>query len=264
MLVECSLSSALVEKYTFWQSEDDSIIGYEKSKQLPEDDEEGEQTSERESDDVACTRLKITLPKGSDFDKSEFCNSAAEALIQRIPVLGMDQEEERFDPNRPVLTLLNVLCTTPSSLLKRVGMLLSRLDNLSKILVWNTSKVQSAHLLELCSAETRSGLSFTLLNCKAFVAAVISLATLAKDKSLTGKLGKEKPPVAENFDFGADYIIIENPKKVMVSAKSFGAAYSRPEEVSVASPKLAWLSPNFSHTMFPLTGKHFQWGSQGA
>ena len=115
--------------YTFWQNEDDSIIGYEKSKHLSEDDEEGEQTSERESDDVACSRLKITLAKGSDFDKCEFCNSAAEALIQRIPVLGMDHEKERFDPNRPVLTLLNVLCLTPSSLLKRVGMLLSRLDN---------------------------------------------------------------------------------------------------------------------------------------
>ena len=42
------------------------------------------------------------------------------------------------------------------------------------------------------------------------------------------------------------YTIIENPKKVMVSAKFFGAAYSRPEEVSVASPKLAWLSLSFS------------------
>ena len=79
-------------------------------------------------------------------------------------------------------------------------------------------------LLELCSAETRSCLSHTLLNCKAFVAAVTRLATLAKDKSLTVKLGKEKHPVVENFDLGADYTIIENPKKVMVSAKFFGAA----------------------------------------
>ena len=46
MLVGFSLFSALVEKYTFWQNEDDSIIGYEKSKQLSEDDEEGEQTEE--------------------------------------------------------------------------------------------------------------------------------------------------------------------------------------------------------------------------
>ena len=89
-------------------------------------------------------------------------------------------------------------------------------------------------LLELCSAETRSRLSHTLLNYKAFVAAVTSLATLAKDKSLTVKLGKEKPPVVENFDFGADSTIIGNPKNVMVSAKFFGAAYSRPEEVSAA------------------------------
>ncbi len=87
-------------------------------------------------------------------------------------------------------------------------------------------------LLQLCSPDERGRLSLTLLNRKAFVGAVTSLATLPKDKTLTVKLGKEKPPVIENFDFGADYTIIENPKKTMVSAKFFGAAYSRPQDVS--------------------------------
>jgi hypothetical protein len=97
------------------------------------------------TEEVSSTRLKILLSKSTDFDKSGFCNSAAEALVQRIPVLGVEHEIERLDPNRPHHTLLNVLTAPPSSLLKRVGMLLARLDNLAHVLVWSTSKVQSAH-----------------------------------------------------------------------------------------------------------------------
>jgi hypothetical protein len=90
-------------------------------------------------------------------------------------------------------------------------------------------------ILQMCSAsEQSSRLPLLLLNRKAFVAAVMTLSTLPKDKTLTVKLGKEKPPLIENFDFGADYTILENPKKTMLSAKFFGAAYSRPEEVSSA------------------------------
>lgn len=88
-------------------------------------------------------------------------------------------------------------------------------------------------LLQLCGSEAHDRLSLSLLNRKAFVAAVTSLATLPKDKTLSVKLGTEKPPIIENFDFGADYTILENPKKTMVSAKFFGAAYSRPEDVSI-------------------------------
>jgi hypothetical protein len=90
-------------------------------------------------------------------------------------------------------------------------------------------------LLQLCYAElgNNAKLPLTLLNRKAFVAAVVALATLPADKTLTVKLGTEKPPIIENFDFGADYTIIENPKKTMTSAKFFGAAYSRPEDVSL-------------------------------
>lgn len=90
-------------------------------------------------------------------------------------------------------------------------------------------------LLEMCGAETRGKLTLTLLNRKAFVAAVTTLGTLPKDKTLTVKLGREKPATVENFDFGADNTIIENPKKTMVSAKFFGAAYTRPEDVSLLS-----------------------------
>lgn len=461
--------AALVERYVFWQNEDDSILGYEKAIKESIDDSDDGDVPEPVGEDVPGTRLKISLTK-DNFDKTGFCNSAAEALIQRIPVLGVDQEIERNDSNRRVMTLLNILSAPPSSLLKRIGMLLSRLDNLAHVLVWSTETVKSAHspctidyielprvnlsfkakatesvdgkvenrlysndydglyiatsteareladrllgaishfivlqnadkdlfvllpscalprrlhidgsrlsvqvildrrnkewinnigevrsylypvhnsrsflvtpslasslylmlmyfitgsypdvfkmvescvseelspeeqqifnqleflgndfhpdahacrlklsvvtvglgaestmrcpwsiaeemeaytkkhghvssacrlttdeemlLLQLCSPENQSRLSLALHNRKAFVSAVTSLSTLPKDKTLTVRLGKEKPPVIENFDFGADYTIMENPKKTTTSAKLFGAAYSRPEEVS--------------------------------
>ena len=464
------IPSALVEKYAFWQSEDDNITGYEKYAVADEDDEEDEgEVPALADDDTPSTRLKIQLAK-RNYDQTGFCNSSAEALVQRIPVIGKDQERATIDKARPVLTLLNVLTAPPSSLLKRVGMLLSRLDNLAHVLVWSKSELKSAHdpatidlielprinlsfkakenksvdgkvrlysndydglyiststeareiserllgtishfivlqnedkdlfvlipscalprrlhmdgshlsvqvildrrntewinnigevrsylypihnsrsflvtpslasslylllmyfitgaypdvfkmvescvseelnpeeqqifnqleflgndchpdahacrlklsvvtvglgaestmkcpwsiteemdayvkkhahvsascrltteeemlLLQLCTPGTQGRLSLTLLNRKAFVAAVTTLSTLPKDKTLTIKLGKEKPPTIENFDFGADYTIIENPKKQMVSAKFFGAAYARPEDENIA------------------------------
>jgi hypothetical protein len=97
-------------------------------------------------------------------------------------------------------------------------------------------------LLQLCSPEGRERLPLTLVNRQAFVSAVTTLATLPQDKTLTVQLGKEKPPLIENFDFGADYTIIENPKKTMTSAKFFGAAYSRPENVSCTCYHLVFCS----------------------
>lgn len=136
------LPSSIIDKYVFWQSDDDSIVGYEKP---ATDDEDVDPAEKQDPKDIPSTRLKIALTKGSDFDKSGFCNSDAEALVQRIPVLGIAHESERVDKNRAVHTLLNVLSAPPSSLLKRVGMLLSRLDNLSHVLVWSTADVKSAH-----------------------------------------------------------------------------------------------------------------------
>lgn len=464
--------AALADKYVFWQGEDDNIIGYEKEKAADEE-EDGElaEVPELEGDDAPRTRLKISLVKDG-YDKSGFCNSSAEALIQRIPTLGTDHETERIDTNRKTMTLLNVLSAPPTSLLKRVGMLLARLDNLAHVLVWSIADVKSAHdacsvdfielprvnlsfkakvvidingkqehrlysndydglyiatsteareiaerllgtvshfivlqngdndlfvlvpscalprrlhidssrlsvqvildrrnsewlsnigevrsylypvhnsrsflvtpslasslylmlmyfitgsypdvykmvescvseeltaeeqqifnqleflgndyhpdahacrlklsvvtvglgaestmkcpwsiseemeeytkkhghvssacrlttdeemlLLQMCSAEQQNQLSLLLLNRQAFVSAVTTLVHLPKDKTLTVKLGKEKPPVVENFDFGADNTILENHKKTMTSAKLFGAAYSRPEDENVA------------------------------
>ena len=138
------LPSALVDKYVFWQSENDDIIGYEKVKPKNEDEEE-ENDPLKNDGDLSSTRLKITLSKDPGLDTTGFCNTEAEAMVQRIPVLNSDPLTEEIDPNRSALTLLNVVSAPPSSLLKRVGMMLSRLDNLAHVLVWSTSKVQSAH-----------------------------------------------------------------------------------------------------------------------
>jgi hypothetical protein len=88
-------------------------------------------------------------------------------------------------------------------------------------------------LLQLCTPTARDRLSLTLLNRKAYVTAVTSLSKLPPDKSLTVKLGTEQIPSFENFDLVIDNTIIDNPKKTMISSKLFGAAYSRPEEVSL-------------------------------
>ena len=474
--LEGLIPTALVEEYVFWQNEDDDIVGYEKENTGNDGDDNDDNdivdsSTSPQDDDIPCTRLRIKLAKES-FDKTGFCNSTAEALVQRVPVIGTDQEDERIDLNRSTHVLLNILTAPPSSLLKRIGMLLARLDNLAHVLVWSVQAVKTAHsaasidlielprinlcfkakeiqlidgtkerrlysndydglfiatstearemaerllgtishfivlqnadkdlfvlipscalprrlhvdgshlsvqvildrrnrewignigevrsylypihnsrsflvtpslasslylmlmyfitgsyadvfkmvescvseelspeeqqifnqleflgndfhpdahacrlklsvvtvglgadstmrcpwsiteemeeyvkkhgyvssacrltteeemlLLQLCSPNAQGRLSLILLNRKAFVGAVRSLGTLAQDKTLSVKLGKEKPPVVENFDFGADYTIIENPKKTMVSAKLFGAAYSRPEDDDVA------------------------------
>jgi hypothetical protein len=91
-------------------------------------------------------------------------------------------------------------------------------------------------LVQLCKPDSRGRLSLALLNRKAFVTAVSSLAALPKGKKLTVKLGTERPPTFDNFDMGPDTTIIDNPKKTMISAKLFGAAYSRPEEVRSPLP----------------------------
>ena len=137
------LPTALIERYTFWQSEDDNIIGYETQHARGEHDEEVDGGAD--NDKRPTTRLKITLAKADEFDRSGFCNSSAEAMIQRIPVSNARPEVLEVDPNRPVMTLLNVLSAPPSSLLKRIGMLLSRLDNLAHVVFWCAGNVKSAH-----------------------------------------------------------------------------------------------------------------------
>jgi hypothetical protein len=87
-------------------------------------------------------------------------------------------------------------------------------------------------LLKLCNPSARTRLSVELTNRKAYITAVTEIANLPPDKASNVNLVTEKMPSFENFDIGADTSILDNPKNSMVSAKLFGAAYSRPEEVS--------------------------------
>jgi len=144
------IPAALVEKYVFWQNEADDIVGYEKKAAMGENDLD-ENADAKAPGSAAVSRLKISLSKSSDVDDSGFCNSSAEALIQRIPVIGYEHSIEKIDPNRLSHTLLNILCAPPTSLLKRVGMLLSRLDNLAHVLVWSTADVKTPH--DSCSID---------------------------------------------------------------------------------------------------------------
>jgi len=128
------IPACLVEKYVFWQCEDDNIIGYEIPKEKGDEEMIG-------ADMASSTRLKIKMSKHAGVDKSGFCNTSADAMVQRIAVKDSFEESEEIDTNRPVLTLLNVATARGGSLLKEIGMLLSRLDNLSQVLVWSESEV---------------------------------------------------------------------------------------------------------------------------
>ena len=138
------IPACLVDQYVFWQNENDDIVGYEKVGGGTKDNggnngEGGSGATEDEGGTAeSSTRLKIKIVKHPGIDKSGFCNTGADALVQRLAVTdGNDEESETIDVNRPTLTLLNVVNAPPGSLLKQVGMLLSRLDNLSQVLVWS-------------------------------------------------------------------------------------------------------------------------------
>jgi hypothetical protein len=130
------IPACLADKYVFWQSEDDNIIGYE----IRQDTKDETDAALTGADTESSTRLKIKLSKHSGVDNSGFCNTSADAIVQRIAVVDSDEETENVDKNRPVLTLLNI-ATAQGGILRKIGLLLSRLDNLSQVLVWSESEV---------------------------------------------------------------------------------------------------------------------------
>jgi hypothetical protein len=131
------LPTALVEHYSFWQNENDDLVGYETSSKVGSDDNvDVIQVGPK-------TRLRIFMTKAADMDLTGFCNSQADVLVKRIPITDDEFDADNVDPNRPVMTLLNVMTAPPSSTLKRFGMLLSRLDNLSNVLIWSYADVRS-------------------------------------------------------------------------------------------------------------------------
>lgn len=87
-------------------------------------------------------------------------------------------------------------------------------------------------LLKMCTPSVGYKLPSELVNRTAYVSAVSNIGTLPVGKTLSVKVGIDKPAIIDNFDSGADTSILDNPKNCMISSKLFGAAYSRPEEVS--------------------------------
>lgn len=87
----------------------------------------------------------------------------------------------------------------------------------------------------MCTPSVGYRLPTELVNRNAYVSAVSNIGTLPVGKTLSVKVGIDKPPVIENFDCGADTSILDNPKNCLISSKFFAAAYSRPEEVSTQS-----------------------------
>ena len=86
-------------------------------------------------------------------------------------------------------------------------------------------------LLKSCWSVSRTNLVPALQNRLAYVTGVNALPGLKDDKTVTVKL-IARFPIVENFDDGPDTSIITDPKNQMISAKVFGAAYSRPEKVN--------------------------------
>jgi len=89
-------------------------------------------------------------------------------------------------------------------------------------------------LLKMCTPSFGYRLPTELVNRNAYVSAVSNIGTLPVGKTLSVKVGIDKPPDIENFDSGADTSILDNPKNCMIGSKLFGAAYSRPEEVRMS------------------------------
>ena len=100
------LPSCLVDVF-FCQGEDDNINGHERSKGDAANDAGPFTVSE------SSARLKIWIICGNDTDNSGFCNSSAEAFIQRCAVLDSVEESDNLDKNRHTLTLL-IVATAPT------------------------------------------------------------------------------------------------------------------------------------------------------
>lgn len=145
------MPSAILDAYDFWQNEDDSLIGYPKRR------EEGA------AKEIGTTLIKIDLVKDNSQDTTGFCNSRALGMIRRIYV---DSEVDFVDLKweqraSTALTLLNVLYS-PQGLLRQLINVMSRLEDLSHVLVWTKSPLKAPN--EPCAIDVvelpRLGLTF--------------------------------------------------------------------------------------------------------
>ena len=120
-----TIPACLLEQYRYWQSEDDDMVGEPVDLKNVYD-------------------LTIKLNKDGRLDKEGFCcNSDAYALVQRTPNEGAGKKLK-------TQTLLNVMTARDGSGLKELGLLFSRLDNLSHILFCTAWKCFLGYTCVLC------------------------------------------------------------------------------------------------------------------
>lgn len=89
-------------------------------------------------------------------------------------------------------------------------------------------------LIKLSNTEMHDKPSVDILNRKAFVSATSHLIELPPDASITVKFGAKNVPKYDNFDSGPDKSILMDAKNSNIGSKIFGAAYSRPDVVSIS------------------------------
>ena len=118
------LPDAILEDYELWQRDASTVMGYPRSKKGKAGSQVG---GSGESLHIKLHRQA----KGGDADGGQAGITEHTATVVRTTENG-DEE-----------LLLNVLGAAPGSALHRLGLLFSRLDNLSHILVWSSSKPRS-------------------------------------------------------------------------------------------------------------------------
>jgi hypothetical protein len=129
------LPDALLHTYQFWQSDDETLWGYER-------------TPHTEKPSL----LQVTLKRIGGSDRSGFCASLASAVIRRVPVLHSGASLPTladFDRKRSVHTLLDVQHASSTSDLASLRIFVTRLDALSNILIWSEGNADAGDRLSV-------------------------------------------------------------------------------------------------------------------
>ena len=134
------IPTCLLEQYRYWQSEDDNMVG-------------------EPTDKKNIYKLQIDIVNDRNNDNTGFCcSSDAYAVIKRSANAESSTKLKQLNPSLsslPTQTLLNVMTAPDGSGLKELGLLFSRLDNLSHVLFWtydnlkNPTDASSINLVEL-------------------------------------------------------------------------------------------------------------------
>jgi hypothetical protein len=145
---------ALLDQYMFWQNADESISGY--------------QYPSSEAAEADLSKLHIVLSKTGEGSKGAFMGLDASAVIKRVPLVKIISEEGKedgstssyshndglmgigantvVDKDAKVHTLVSLLQASAGGLagsVRKLCDILLRLDNLSHVMAWTSSTVES-------------------------------------------------------------------------------------------------------------------------